>query len=125
MKCLLVEDNPVLGGALRDHLSALGHTADWCLTLGDATNAFEGGKFDLVLLDLNLPDGNGLSLLKGLRVANDATPVIVLTAYDQMSDRMNAVSSGANDFLVKPFNLSTLTKAIRAIRREASDQSEI
>ncbi|MDG3580314.1 response regulator [Rhizobium sp. YJ-22] len=111
-----MEDNKVLGDALRDHLNSLGHSADWCLTLCDATAAVGAGAFDLVLLDLNLPDGNGLSLLKRLRTANDATPVIVLTAYDQMSDRMNAISSGATDFLVKPFNLSALTNAISAIQ---------
>lgn len=124
MKCLLVEDNHVLGDALCDHLIALGHAADWCLTLGDATVAVEAGQFDLVLLDLNLPDGNGLSLLKRLRAANDSTPVIVLTAYDQMSDRMNAVGAGANDFLVKPFNLSALTNVICSIAHQANDHFE-
>ena len=122
MRCLLVEDNQVLGDALRDHLTALGLKADWRLTLGDATVAIQAEEFDLVLLDLNLPDGNGLSLLRRLRSTEDETPVIVLTAYDQMSDRMNAINFGATDFLVKPFDLSTLTSAIRSIGFTANSQ---
>ena len=119
MRCLLVEDNEMLGDALRDHLAAMGHAADWYLTLGEANIAVQAGRFDLVLLDLNLPDGNGLSLLRSLRAANDATPVIVITANDQISDRMTAVSSGATDYLVKPFDLSTLTNTICAVRSQA------
>jgi len=122
MRCLLVEDNQVLGGALRDHLIALGLTARWCLSLGDADVAIQAEEFDLVLLDLNLPDGDGLSLVRRLRSKEDDTPVIVVTAYDQMSDRMNALNSGATDFLVKPFNLSALTCAIRSIGFPTSKQ---
>jgi len=122
MRCLLVEDNQVLGGALRDHLIALGLTARWCLSLGDADVAIQAEEFDLVLLDLNLPDGDGLSLVRRLRSKEDDTPVIVVTAYDQMSDRMNALNSGATDFLVKPFNLSALTSAIRSITFTTSKQ---
>lgn len=96
-------------------MTALGLKTVWCLTLGDAAIAIQTEEFDLVLLDLNLPDGNGLSLLRRLRSIEDETPVIVLTAYDQMSDRMNAINCGATDFLVKPFDLSALTRAIRSI----------
>lgn len=117
MRILLVEDDPVLGIAVRDQIIADGHSADWVKRLGGADEAIHAAAFELVLLDLMLPDGRGLDFLKRLRSAGDATPVIVLTARDQISDRIAALDAGADDYLVKPFDLFELSARIRAVGR--------
>jgi DNA-binding response OmpR family regulator len=114
MNVLLVEDNALLGDAVRDHVCAKGHSVEWCLTLADATVAADIGHYSLVLLDLRLPDGSGLTLLQRLRTRRDAVPIIILTAYDQVSDQIGGLSCGATDYLVKPFGLSELDQRIRA-----------
>ena len=85
--------------------------------MGDAQAAILSAAFELVLLDLMLPDGRGLDFLKARRAAGDATPVIVLTARDQISDRIAALDIGADDYLVKPFDLFELSARIRAVGR--------
>ncbi|MFG1360106.1 MULTISPECIES: response regulator [Xanthobacter] len=117
MRILLVEDDPVLGMAVRDQIVAEGHSADWVARLGAAEDAIRAAVFELILLDLMLPDGRGLDFLKRLRVSGDATPVIVLTARDQISDRIAALDAGADDYLVKPFDLFELSARIRAVGR--------
>lgn len=115
MNVLLVEDNPVLGDAVCDHVSANGHDVEWCQTLADATAAADRGDHALVLLDLRLPDGNGLSLLRRLRSRSNDVPIIILTAHDQVSDRIEGFSCGATDYLVKPFGLSDLDNRMHAV----------
>ncbi|MFG1394845.1 response regulator transcription factor [Xanthobacter agilis] len=117
MRILLVEDDPILGMAVRDQLVADGHSADWVTHLGEASIALHAAAFELVLLDLMLPDGRGTDFLKRLRSAGDVTPVIVLTARDQISDRIAALDAGADDYLVKPFDLFELSARIRAVGR--------
>ena len=117
MRVLLVEDDPVLGEALRDHVAADGHAVDWFMTLAEANDATETVAYGLVLLDLRLPDGHGLALLRGLRAARRPVPVIVLTAHDQVTDRIEGLNSGADDYLVKPFDLGELTARILAVSR--------
>ncbi|MFG1299785.1 response regulator transcription factor [Xanthobacter sp. V3C-3] len=117
MRILLVEDDPVLGMAVRDQIVADGHGADWVTCLGDAEDALHAAAFDLILLDLMLPDGRGSDFLRRLRSAGDATPVMVLTARDQISDRIAALNAGADDYLVKPFDLFELSARIRAVGR--------
>ncbi|MDQ0507508.1 response regulator transcription factor [Xanthobacter agilis] len=117
MRILLVEDDPILGMAVRDQLVADGHSADWVTHLGEAAVALHAAAFELVLLDLMLPDGRGTDFLKRLRSAGDVTPVIVLTARDQISDRIAALDAGADDYLVKPFDLFELSARIRAVGR--------
>ena len=85
MRILLIEDDNALGGAVRDHVAANGHAVDWMTRLDDALGAKATTAYDLVLLDLGLPDGRGLDLLKAMRRQGDATPVIILTAMDQLS----------------------------------------
>ncbi|KWV50779.1 transcriptional regulator [Rhizobium altiplani] len=114
MNVLLVEDNVLLGDAVRDHIAADGHSVDWCLNLAEATQAAETGKYGVILLDLRLPDGNGLTLLKALRRQANSVPVIILTAHDQTSDQIEGLRSGADDFLVKPFGLSELSELMKA-----------
>jgi two-component system OmpR family response regulator len=114
---LLVEDDSVLGQAVRDQSIADGHSVDWVLGVRDAEAAIVSAPYELVLLDLMLPDGRGLDFLKARRAAGDATPVIVLTARDQISDRIAALDAGADDYLVKPFDLFELSPRIRAVSR--------
>ncbi|NLH83482.1 MAG: response regulator transcription factor [Phyllobacteriaceae bacterium] len=120
MRILSVEDDPVLGQAVKDQIVAEGHSADGVRDLAAADLAIRSAVFDLVLLDLMLPDGRGLDFLKTRRTAGDVTPVIVLTARDQISDRIAALDAGADDYLVKPFDLAELSARIRAVGRRYS-----
>jgi two-component system OmpR family response regulator len=117
MRILEIEDDPVLGQAVWDQIVAEGHSADRVERLDDAVSAVLTGVFDLILLDLTLPDGRGLDFLRDRRAAGDATPVIVLTARDRISDRIAALDAGADDYLVKPFDLAELSARIRAVAR--------
>lgn len=123
LRVLLVEDDHVLGEALRDHVAASGHAVDWFKNLSDSIAATQTVNYGLVLLDLRLPDGEGLTLLKALRSANDSTPVIILTAHDQVSDRIEGLNAGADDYLVKPFNLGELTARMLAVSRRYEGRS--
>jgi two-component system OmpR family response regulator len=117
MRILLVEDDPILGMAVRDQLIDDGHTTDWVMRLDDAVDAIQAAAFELILLDLMLPDGRGLDFLKRLRSAGAVTPVMVLTALDQISGRIAALDVGADDYLIKPFDLFELSARIRAVGR--------
>ena len=115
MRVLLVEDDTGLGAAVRDHVAAEGHSIDWARRLDDAADHVRTVVYDLILLDLMLPDGRGLDFLRARRAAGDATPVIILTALDQISDRIAGLNAGADDYLVKPFNLGTLKRRIEEV----------
>ncbi|WP_176083928.1 response regulator transcription factor [Martelella sp. HB161492] len=117
MRVLLVEDDTVLGAAVRDQIAADGHSVDWVMRLDAAAAALDVSGFDLVLLDLMLPDGRGLVFLKGLRGRGSVTPVIILTALDQVSDRIEGLNAGADDYLVKPFDLAELSARIGSVAR--------
>ncbi len=117
MRILLIEDDTVLGQAVRDQIAADGHSVDWVTRLDAAADALHGGGHDLVLLDLMLPDGRGITFLKRLRARGDATPVIILTALDQISDRIEGLNAGADDYLVKPFDLAELSARIGSVAR--------
>jgi two-component system OmpR family response regulator len=117
MRILLVEDDTTIGSAVRDHAVAEGHAVDWAKSLRAAVELAEVADFALVLLDLRLPDGNGNAFLKRLRAGGDATPVIILTARDQISDRIEGLNNGADDYLVKPFDLGELSARIQAVAR--------
>ena len=120
MRVLLVEDDPGLGAAVRDHVAAEGHTIDWARRLDEAGDHVRTVSYDLILLDLMLPDGRGLEFLRARRAAADATPVIILTALDQISDRIAGLNAGADDYLVKPFDLSELSARLKAVARRYS-----
>ena len=106
MRILLVEDDTLLGAAVRDHIAADGHSADWVGRLDQAVEHLAAAPYDLVLLDLMLPDGHGVPFLRRLRQQGDVTPVIILTALDQISDRIDGLNAGADDYLTKPFDLA-------------------
>ncbi len=117
LRVLLIEDDEVLGSAVRDQIVADGHSVDWSRRLDDARDHLGLAGYELVLLDLMLPDGRGLDLLRGMRRAGDATPVVILTALDQISDRIAGLNAGADDYLVKPFDLSELSARIGSVSR--------
>ncbi len=120
MRVLLVEDDTVLGSAVRDQIAADGHSVDWVQRLDAAGDYIFAAPYDLILLDLMLPDGLGIPFLKKLRAAGEVTPVIILTALDQISDRIDGLNAGADDYLVKPFDLQELTARLKAVARRYS-----
>jgi len=117
MRVLLIEDDAILGAAVRDQIAADGHTVDWATRLDTAQDCVGTVAYELILLDLMLPDGRGLDFLKARRAARDVTPVIILTARDQISDRIAGLNTGADDYLVKPFDLAELSARIGAVAR--------
>jgi two-component system OmpR family response regulator len=119
MRLLLLEDDPTLGDGLRDFLASDGHVVDWCTTLAQA-RALLDEPYDAWLLDWNLPDGSGLDLLASLRARGRLTPAIVLTARDQLADRIRGLDSGADDFLVKPFAPEELSARLRSLSRRVT-----
>ncbi|MGO8654551.1 response regulator, partial [Rhizobium ruizarguesonis] len=117
MRVLLIEDDTALGAAVRDQIAADGHSVDWVNRLDRAGDAIVAAAYDLVLLDLMLPDGLGIPFLKALRGRGDVTPVMILTALDQVSDRIAGLNAGADDYMVKPFDLAELSARIGSVAR--------
>lgn len=117
MRLLLVEDTEGLGEVIQEQMTDEGHAIDWVQTISHAQTSLHTTHYDLMLLDLMLPDGSGIDLLKKIRNAGDTTPVIILTARDQLSDRIKGLNAGADDYLVKPFDLSELSARIAAVSR--------
>lgn len=120
MRILLIEDDTILGQAVRDQIAADGHSVDWVNRLDAAGDAIRTTGFDLILLDLMLPDGRGIGFLKTMRARGGVTPVIILTALDQVSDRIEGLNAGADDYLVKPFDLAELSARIGSVARRYS-----
>lgn len=120
MRVLLIEDNVGLGQAVREQIADDGHAVDWVQRLDHAELSVRSTDYDLVLLDLILPDGQGLDFLRKRRSTGDTTPVIILTARDQISDRIAGLNAGADDYLVKPFDLSELSARVSAVARRYS-----
>ncbi len=122
MRLLLLEDDRVLGSGLCTYLRADGHVVDWCERLAQAA-LLQGETYDALLVDWQLPDGSGLDWVRALRRAGNTTPVLVLTARDLLSDRVQGLDSGADDYLVKPFDPEELSARLRAVCRRASGQA--
>lgn len=120
MRILLVEDDAVLGAAVRDQIAGDGHSVDWVVRIDAARDALASAAYDLILLDLMLPDGRGIAFLRALRTAGNVTPLIILTALDQVSDRIEGLTAGADDYLVKPFDLDELSARIGSVARRYS-----
>ena len=116
MTALLVEDDQMLGAAIVDALKPH-FRADWVRTLADADAALATGGYAFAILDLGLPDGSGLDLLRQLRVRGNPVPVLILTARSLLEDRLAGLNGGADDYLVKPFDLSELIARGAAIMR--------
>lgn len=124
MRVLLVEDDPVLTGVLRASLGDAGHVVDAACRAGEAEHLWRVQPYDAVLLDLNLPDGSGLQVLRSARARADRTPVLVLTARNRTEERIAGLDAGADDYLGKPFDLGELEARLRALARRGGGRDE-
>lgn len=117
MRLMLIEDNHRLAGFICSSLRRAGFVIDAFATLGEGEAAAATTRFDLIVLDLGLPDGDGMDLLQRLRRDGNAVPVLVLTARDSLQDRVEGLNAGADDYLLKPFEISELVARINALLR--------
>ncbi|MET0348686.1 MAG: response regulator [Rhizobacter sp.] len=133
MRLLLVEDDRMIGESLRGALRLEGYAVDWVRDVASARATLATERFDGVLLDLGLPPGTGaggtgeeggLAVLRELRSREDTTPVIVLTARDALGDRVKGLDAGADDYLVKPFELDELCARLRAVLRRHGGRAQ-
>ena len=120
IRLLLIEDDPQLGRALLQALTDGGYAATWVRNVEDGELHLQTQTYDSLLLDLGLPDGSGLDVLKGMRRRNDRTPVLILTARDGVEDRVRGLDEGADDYLTKPFAIPEMLSRIRALVRRSS-----
>ena len=120
MRILLVEDDALLGDAIQAGLKQSGHAVDWVRDGVLADQALASTPYDAAVLDLGLPRMTGIDLLRRLRARKNTLPVLILTARDTVEDRIGGLDSGADDYLVKPFDMGELTARLRALLRRAS-----
>lgn len=120
MRVLLVEDDPMIGRAVMSGLHGCGYAVDWVRDGAAAESSLSMVAYDLALLDLGLPGKDGLEVLKALRRQGAAVPVVVITARDAVADRIFGLDCGADDYLVKPFDLDELLARMRAVVRRHS-----
>ena len=119
MRILIAEDDPNLAEALQRALRKAGHAVDWAKNGGEADAALSTDEFDLLVLDLSLPQMSGLEVLRRLRARQSRLPVLVLTALDSVDDRVRGLDAGADDYLAKPFQIAELEARVRALTRRA------
>jgi two-component system OmpR family response regulator len=122
VRILIVEAEPLLADAVSVHLTRAGHAVDWVDRLDDAEASLDTTNYGLVILDLHLPDGRGLDLLRRRRKAGDKRPIIICTARDQIRDRIEGLNAGADDYLVKPFDFEELLARVQAVQRRYDSQ---
>lgn len=123
MRVLLVEDDELLGEGTRKGLNQDGYTVDWVKDGALADRALKTEKFDVIILDLNLPVLSGTKILQNMRERGDMTPVLILTARDSVGDRVAVLDTGADDYLTKPFNLNELLARLRALLRRFASRA--
>lgn len=119
MRLLLAEDDVSLGNGIRAGLSLDGFSMEWVTDGVSAEHTLCAAAFDLVVLDLGLPRRTGLEVLASMRARGDRTPVLILTAWDSIADRVNGLETGGDDYLVKPFDLDELSARIKALYRRS------
>lgn len=124
MRLLLVEDDPMIGEAVLDLLRAEHYAVDWVRDGQMADTALRTQGYDLVLLDLGLPRRDGLAVLRDLRARKDRTPVLIATARDALAQRVEGLDAGADDYVLKPYELDELLARIRALLRRAAGRAE-
>jgi DNA-binding response OmpR family regulator len=124
MRALLVEDDRMIAESMRAALQRDGYAVDWVSDGERAASALQTSTFDIVLLDLGLPRRDGLSVLGELRSRHDTTPVIILTARDDVRSRIAGLDAGADDYLVKPFDLDELAARMRSVLRRRGGRAE-
>jgi two-component system, OmpR family, response regulator len=126
MRILLVEDDPMIGAAVAQALRDASYAVDWVTDGKTAIEAATAENYELVLLDLGLPEADGLDVLRGFRSSRQPLPVIIVTARDAIDDRIEGLDLGADDYLVKPFEVRELLARMRAVlRRQGSGASAI
>lgn len=123
MRILLVEDDKMIAEAVTHGLKTVRYAVDWVNNGNTAEQALNSQQYDLVLLDLGLPGQDGLLVLKHLRQEKNNTPVLIVTARDDLDSRLAGLDGGADDYIIKPFDLSELLARIRAVLRRQSGQS--
>lgn len=123
MRLLLVEDDPLLGDGIRAGLSQDDYSVDWFTDARSAEMALQSECYDLMVLDIGLPDKSGLEVLQQLRRQGSALPVLILTARDAVSDRVAGLDGGADDYMLKPFDLDELSARLRALLRRSSGRA--
>ena len=126
MRILLVEDDTLLGDGINQGLKTSGYTVDW---VKDGRSAYDvlsskHENFDIIVLDLGLPKMSGLEVLKAIREKNIATPVLILTAFETVEDRIKGLDAGADDYITKPFDLAELNARIRALLRRSQERAQ-
>ncbi len=124
MRILIVEDDPMLGDGLQRGLKLKGHAVDWFATGAEADRAIADMQYDAVVLDLGLPDDDGVALLARWRQQGRQTPVLMLTARDAISSRIGGLDAGADDYLIKPVDLDELAARLRAVTRRSAGMPE-
>lgn len=124
MRLLLVEDDELLGDGLSVGLTQNGYTVDWLKDGASADQALQTEEFEVIVLDLGLPKLSGIEVLQNFRGRGNTTPVIILTARESIEDRIKGLDSGADDYLVKPFDLDELCARIRALQRRFNVRAE-
>lgn len=124
MRLLLVEDDELLGDAVKTGLTQYGYIVDWLKDGESARSAIKTETFELIILDLGLPKLSGLGLLRHIRGEGNNTPVIILTARESIEDRIKGLDCGADDYLVKPFDLNELSARIRALSRRSQGRTD-
>ena len=126
MRVLLVEDDPMIGEVMQGSLKDASHAVDWVKDGLSACGTLDTQRYDLVLLDLGLPGRDGLDVLSRLRAKGNAVPVIIITARDAVPTRIEGLDGGADDYVLKPFELSELLARVRAVaRRRAGSASPL
>lgn len=123
MRLLLVEDDPLIGDGIRAGLRQEDYSVDWFTEARTAEMALQSEQYDLMILDLGLPDKSGLDILKRLRSQGSELPVLILTARDAVSDRVAGLDTGADDYMLKPFDLDELSARLRALLRRSSGRA--
>jgi len=122
MRILLVEDDALIGDGIKVGLSRQGFSIDWCETGEEGEEALKTGCYDAVILDLSLPGKDGLALLSSWRKGGATVPVLILTAYTDVPDRVIGLNMGADDYMGKPFSLEELAARLRALVRRSAEQ---
>lgn len=124
MRLLLVEDDELLGDAVKTGLIQFGYVVDWLRDGETARSALKSESFELIILDLGLPKLSGISLLQAIRQDGNTTPVIILTARESVESRIKGLDSGADDYIIKPFDLNELSARIRALIRRSQGRAD-
>lgn len=123
MRLLLIEDDQMLAEAVRTGLHLASYVVDWVQNIDDGRTALRACEYDSLLLDLGLPDGDGMGLIAELRDSHRSLPILVLSARDRITDRVRALDLGADDYLIKPFDLDELTARLRVAARRRTGRS--